>query len=327
MSVSSAGHPKQIPSGESPRCPDYQTILDTIWQEIAPRLGEGKVASYIPQLATVDPAQFGMAVYRLDGQMFSIGAAQTRFSAQSVTKLFALALAYTREGDAIWQRLGKEPSGTAFNSLVQLELERGIPRNPFINAGALVITDILASCFVGAEIALLQFIRQLCGSTAPDFDLKVAQSELQTAHRNFAIAHLIKDFGNLHNTVSAVVRSYCRQCSITLNCEELARAAAFLANHGAMPECMAGGIQILDASSAKRISAVMLTCGTYDAAGEFAYRVGLPAKSGVGGGIVAVIPGEAAVAVWSPGLDASHNSALGTYALARLTDLTRHSIF
>ena len=317
-------------SGTAPAV-DYQAILDQIWLEVAPRLGEGKVASYIPQLATVPVAQFGMAIYRLDGQMFSIGAAQTRFSAQSVTKLFALALAYTRVGDSIWQRLGKEPSGTAFNSLVQLELERGIPRNPFINAGALVITDILASCFVGSEIALLQFIRQLCGSTAPDFDLKVAESELQTAHRNFAIAHLIKDFGNLHNTVSAVVRSYCRQCSITLSCEELARAAAFLANHGTMPAtmpaCVPGGTQILDASSAKRISAVMLTCGTYDAAGEFAYRVGLPAKSGVGGGIVAVIPGEAAVAVWSPGLDASHNSALGTYALARLTDLTRHSIF
>jgi len=155
----------------------------------------------------------------------------------------------------------------------------------------------------------------------------VAESELKTAHRNFAIAHLIKDFGNLHNTVSAVVRSYCRQCSITLSCEELARAAAFLANHGSMPACVPGGSQILDASSAKRISAVMLTCGTYDTTGEFTCRVGLPAKSGIGGGIVAVIPGEAAVAVWSPGLDASHNSALGTYALARLTDLTRHSIF
>lgn len=313
-----------LPSAESLPTPDYQAILDQIWAEVVPRLGEGKVASYIPQLATVPVAQFGMAVYTLDGRLFTTGQAQTRFSAQSVTKLFALALAYTREGDAIWQRLGKEPSGTAFNSLVQLEIERGIPRNPFINAGALVITDILASRFVDSEIAVLQFIRQICASTAPDFDLKVAQSELHTAHRNYAIAHLIKDFGNLRNTVSAVVRSYCRQCSITLNCEELAKAAAFLANHGTVPWNQQ---QILDHSSAKRISAVMLTCGTYDAAGEFAFRVGLPAKSGVGGGIVAVIPGEAAVAVWSPGLDASHNSALGTYALARLTDLTRHSIF
>lgn len=307
-----------------PMHPDYAAILATIYQEVQPRLGEGRVASYIPELAKVPLQQFGMAVYTLDGQLFRVGDASTRFSAQSVTKLFALALAYTREGHDVWQRLGKEPSGTAFNSLVQLELERGIPRNPFINAGALVITDMLASRFVDSEIALLQFIRQLTDSKAVDFDLKVAESELETAHRNYAIAHLIKDFGNLHNPVSRVIRSYCRQCSITMTCEELAQAGSFLANHGRIPWSQE---QILDASSAKRINAVMLTCGTYDAAGEFAYRVGLPAKSGVGGGIVAIIPGEAAVAVWSPGLDASHNSALGSYALARLTDLTGHSVF
>lgn len=304
--------------------PDYQTILNTIYAEVLPRLGEGHVATYIPELAKVPIDQFGMAIYTLDGQLFSVGDAKTRFSAQSVTKLFALALAYTREGHDVWQRLGKEPSGSAFNSLVQLELERGVPRNPFINAGALVITDILASRFVDSEIALVQFMRQLTDSKIVDFDFKVAESELSTAHRNFAIAHLIKDFGNMHNPVSRVVRSYCRQCSITVTCEELARAGSFLANHGEIPW---SGEQVLDASSAKRINAVMLTCGTYDAAGEFAYRVGLPAKSGVGGGIIAIIPGEAAVAVWSPGLDASHNSALGTYALARLTDLTEQSIF
>ncbi len=310
--------------------PDYQAILDQIWSEVAPRLGEGKVADYIPQLATVNPAQFGMAVYRLNGELFQIGQAHTRFSAQSVTKLFALALAYMRDGDDIWARLGREPSGNPFNSLVQLEYERGIPRNPFINAGALVITDILASRYVGSEIAVLQFIRQLCGKDAGiggdliDFDLKVAASELQTAHRNFAIAHLMKDFGNLRNTVSAVVRSYCRQCSIALNCIELARAGSFLANHGTL---LWDNSAILSDSQAKRLNAIMLTCGTYDAAGDFAYRVGLPAKSGVGGGIVAIIPGEAAVAVWAPGLDTSHNSALGTYALKRLTDLTGHSIF
>ena len=317
--------------------PDYQAILQQIYTEVTPRLGEGKVASYIPQLASVNPAQFGMALYRLNGDLYQVGQANCRFSAQSVTKLFALALAYTRYGDDIWQRLGREPSGNPFNSLIQLEYERGIPRNPFINAGALVITDLLASCFVDSEIAVLQFIRQLCGKTAEiggeliDFDLKVAQSELQTAHRNYAIAHLMKDFGNLQNPVSAVIRSYCRQCSIALNCIELARAGSFLANHGTIPWQQTMPTQepsrVLSASQAKRINAVMLTCGTYDAAGDFAYQVGLPAKSGVGGAIIAIIPGEAAVAVWSPGLDASHNSALGTYALKRLTDLTGHSIF
>lgn len=303
---------------------DYQAILETIWQEVQPQLGCGKVASYIPELAKVALHQFGMAVYTLDGRTYATGQADTRFSAQSVTKLFALALAYTREGDAIWERIGKEPSGNPFNSLVQLEYERGIPRNPFINAGALVITDILATRYVDSDIALLQFLRNLADSTQLDFDMAVANSERQTANRNYAIAHLIKDFGNLRNAVKLVIDSYCRQCSITITCKELARAASFLANHGAIPW---SGQKILDQSSAKRINAVMLTCGTYDAAGEFAYRVGLPAKSGVGGGIVAVVPGEASVAVWSPGLDATGNSQLGMYALKRLTDLTKRSIF
>jgi glutaminase len=304
--------------------PDYPAILDTIFAEVQPMLGEGKVASYIPELAKVPIAQFGMALYCLDGRTFSIGDARQRFSAQSVTKLFALALAYTREGDSLWQRVGKEPSGNPFNSLVQLEYERGKPRNPFINAGALVITDILASRFVDSEIALLQFLRNLAAEPTLDFDLRVAQSELKTAHRNFAIAHLIRDFGNLHNSVKTVIESYCRQCSITINCIELARAASFLAQHGTIPW---SGVKVLDKSCAKRLNALMLTCGTYDAAGEFAYRVGLPAKSGVGGGIVAVVPGELSVAVWSPGLDGTGNSLAGTYALERFTTLTARSIF
>jgi glutaminase len=304
--------------------PDYPEILDTIFQEVQPMLSLGKVASYIPELGKVPLEQFGMAVYAIDGSTYEVGAAKKRFSAQSVTKLFALSLAYKREGQAIWQRVGKEPSGNPFNSLIQLEYERGIPRNPFINAGALVITDILASRFVDSEIALLQFMRQLSATPTLDFDLTVAQSELKTAHRNFAIAHLMKDFGNLHNSVKTVIESYCRQCSITINCVELARAASFLAHHGTIAW---SGVPVLDKSSSKRINAVMLTCGTYDAAGEFAYRVGLPAKSGVGGGIVAVVPGELAVAVWSPGLDHTGNSLAGTYALERFTTLTARSIF
>jgi glutaminase len=304
--------------------PDYQAILDTINAEVQPLLSRGKVATYIPQLSIVPLEQFGMAVYGVGGQLFTVGSAHQKFSAQSVTKLFALALAFTREGDSIWSRVGKEPSGNAFNSLVQLEYERGIPRNPFINAGALVITDILASRFVDSEIALLQFLRSLAGEPTLDFDMAVAMSERKTAHRNYAIAHLIRDFGNLHNPVTTIIDSYCRQCSITMNCVELAKAASFLAMRGTIPW---SGVQVLDKSSAKRLNALMLTCGTYDAAGEFAYRVGLPAKSGVGGGIVAVVPGELAVAVWSPGLDATGNSLAGTYALERFTTLTARSIF
>ncbi|MBI1771213.1 MAG: glutaminase [Burkholderiales bacterium] len=303
---------------------DYAAILQTIFSEVQPLLSQGEVASYIPELSKVSAQHFGMAVYCLDGSTYTIGDSQQKFSLQSVTKLFALALAFSREGDSIWARVGREPSGNPFNSLVQLEYERGKPRNPFINAGALVIADILSARFVQSDIAVQQFARIISGEPTIDFDIAVAQSERQTAHRNYAIAHLMKDFGNLHNPVKTVIDSYCRQCSLTMTCTELAKAGSFLANHGSIPW---SGQQILDASSSKRLNALMLTCGTYDAAGDFAYRVGLPAKSGVGGGILALVPGELAVAVWSPGLDATGNSLAGTYALERFTTLTARSIF
>lgn len=304
--------------------PDYPQILDTLQREVQPLLRQGKVASYIPELSKVVPDHFGMAVHCLDGRAFSVGDAHRKFSLQSITKLFALALAFSREGDDIWRRVGREPSGNPFNSLVQLEYERGIPRNPFINAGALVITDILASRFVQPDIAVLQFARLLADEPSIDFDTTVALSEQRTAHRNHAIAYFMKDFGNLHNPVDLVIDAYCRQCSITMTCAELAKAGSFLVHHGTIPW---SGMQILDASSAKRLNALMLTCGTYDAAGDFAYRVGLPAKSGVGGGILALVPGDVSVAVWSPGLDVAGNSLAGTYALERFTTLTKRSIF
>lgn len=316
--------PLAAPAPAPASAPDYQAILEAIQIEVQPLLGQGKVASYIPELSKVAPQQFGMAVYCLDGRSYAVGAANTKFSAQSCTKLFALALAYTRDGEDIWQRVGREPSGNPFNSLVQLEVERGIPRNPFINAGALVITDMLSTRFVESDIALLQFIRTLAGEPKLDFDRAVAQSERQTAHRNYAIAHLMKDFGNLRNPVDLVVQSYCRQCALTMTCMELAKAGSFLAMRGVIPW---SGVKVMEPSSAKRLSALMLTCGTYDAAGDFAYRVGLPAKSGVGGGIVALVPGELAVAVWSPGLDKDGNSLAGSHALERFTTLTARSIF
>lgn len=303
---------------------DYQQILDKIHQEIQPLLTQGKVATYIPELSKVSPQHFGMAVYSLDGKSYTVGDAHQKFSTQSITKLFALALAFEREGNAIWKRVGREPSGNPFNSLSQLEYEKGIPRNPFINAGALVINDILAQRFVQADIAVLQFLRMLSGEPKIDFDRDVAISEERHAHRNSAIAHLMKDFGNLYNPVDTVIASYCRQCSITMSCLELAKAGSFLANHGTI---LWNSQKILDSSSAKRLNAIMLTCGTYDVAGDFAFRVGLPAKSGVGGGILALVPGELAVSVWSPGLDPAGNSLAGVMALELFTNMTARSIF
>ena len=303
---------------------NYTPILEAIRHDLQPYIGTGRVADYIPELAKVRADHFGMAIVTVDGQVHRTGDADVRFSIQSISKLFACTLAFQLLGDALWERVGREPSGTAFNSLVQLEFEAGKPRNPFINAGALVVTDVLCRRFVRAETALVDFLRRLSGVREIDYDLRVAQSELDHAERNRAMAHFIASFGNLEMPADAVIDAYSRQCAISMNCVELARAALFLANGGVGG---ATGERVLDASSAKRLSALMLTCGTYDAAGDFVYRVGLPAKSGVGGGIVAVLPGEFAVCVWSPGLDATGNSLVGTLALEWLTTRTERSIF
>lgn len=303
---------------------DYQSVLDLIHAALKPVIGEGKVASYIPELANVAPDQFGMAVVDFAGNVYVVGDATKRFSIQSISKLFALTLAFQREGDSLWIRVGREPSGNPFNSLVQLEREQGIPRNPFINAGALVVTDMLASRSVNAAQSLVDFVRRLAGVADITYNTRVAQSEISTSSRNAAMAHFMKSFGNLNNKVGEVLHAYCHHCAIEMCCVELARAVCFLANRGVNPW---NGETVIDASSAKRLSALMLTCGTYDAAGDFAFRVGLPAKSGVGGGIVAILPGQCGICVWSPALEDSGNSHAGSLALEMFTSLTKQSIF
>ncbi|KAB0582545.1 glutaminase [Ideonella dechloratans] len=303
---------------------DYPTVLDQIRTEIQPLLGQGRVASYIPELAKVRGDQFGMAVVTLNGQVSACGDARVPFSIQSVSKLFALTLAYQCVGDALWQRVGREPSGNPFNSLVQLESEQGKPRNPFINAGALVVTDVLCTRFVNPETALVEFVRRLSGNATLQYDDRVARSEMATAERNRAMGHFMRSFGNLHNPVDEVIAAYCRHCAIRMDAVDLARAVAFLAHGGVNPW---NGERVVSASTAKRLSALMLTCGTYDAAGDFAFRVGIPAKSGVGGGIVGHIPGQLGVCVWSPELEPSGNSLAGSYALERFTTLTGQSLF
>ena len=303
---------------------NYQETLDRIHAALKPIIGEGKVASYIPELATVAPNQFGMAVVDFVGNVYAVGDATKRFSIQSISKLFALTLAFQREGDSLWTRVGREPSGSPFNSLVQLEAEHGIPRNPFINAGALVVTDVLAAQHDDAQAALLAFVRALANAPGVQINGRVGESEVRTSSRNAAMAHFMKSFGNLHGKVGEIINTYCHHCAIEMSCVELARAVRFLGNKGVDP---ASGNRIVDASSAKRLSALMLTCGTYDAAGDFAFRVGLPAKSGVGGGIVAILPGQCGLCVWSPALEASGNSHAGSLALEMFTSLTGVSIF
>lgn len=303
---------------------NYQPILEQIQNDVVPLLERGRVADYIPELANVAADKFGMALVTLHGEVFKVGESSTPFSIQSISKLFACTLAFQLQGEALWQRVGREPSGNAFNSLVQLEYENGIPRNPFVNAGALVVTDVLCRGYVQAETALVQFVRRLAAAPSVDYNLRVAESELGHSDRNRAMAYFMKSFGNLQMAVETVIDAYCRQCAIEMNCIDIAKAVLFLANQGVIPW---SGERIIGASPAKRLSALMLTCGTYDAAGDFVYRVGLPAKSGVGGGIVAMLPGEFGVCVWSPGLDANGNSLAGMQALELLTTMSGQSIF
>jgi len=303
---------------------EYQEIINRIRIEIQPLLKQGKVATYIPALARVSADKFGMAVITTTGETFTTGDADEKFSIQSISKIYTLAMVMDRMGDELWRRVGREASGNPFNSLVQLEYENGKPRNPFINAGALVVTDCIIRNNCNSLNDLLDFVRQCADNTSIEFDSEVALSEKETGHRNAALANFLKSYGNIDHEVEEVLDVYFHQCSLGMSCTDLARSFLFLANGGTDP---VNGKILCGPRQAKRINALMQTCGLYDECGEFAYRVGLPGKSGVGGGIVAVMPGELAVAVWSPGLNPAGNSLAGMMALELFTTYTARSIF
>jgi len=305
---------------------DFAAIVAEIAEEIAPFRGQGRVANYIPALGAADPHKFGIAVATRDGDVFSAGDADERFSIQSISKVFTFTLALDLLGESLWRRIGREPSGSAFNSLVQLEQEAGIPRNPLINAGAIVVTDTIVQHFDRdrAVDAILSFVRQRARSEAIAIDQEIARSEAVTGFRNAALANFLKSFKNLENPVEDVLDVYFNQCAISASCSELATSMLYLANSGEDP---LSGDQVVSRADARRINAVMLTCGHYDASGDFAYRVGLPAKSGVAGGIVATVPSHLAVAVWSPGLSPQGNSLVGTLALEKFSAKTGLSVF
>lgn len=303
---------------------DYQKILENIYQAIQPYAKEGKQADYIPELAKVNPDQFGMCLHTIYGEIYSIEQADTRFSIQSISKVFSLAMCLSLLGDKLWERVGKEPSGTAFNSLIQLEVEKGIPRNPFINAGAIVMSDILLSHLEHPEEQFLDFVRTLAGDNTIDYNRDVAASERETGYLNAAIANLLKYHGTIKNDIEQVLRFYFLMCSVEMSCRELSRAFLAFANH--RRKFNYAGVT-LTASKVKRMNAIMQICGFYDEAGEFSYLVGLPGKSGVGGGIVAIYPLQYSVAVWSPRLNSKGNSVMGIKALELFTTETEESIF
>jgi glutaminase len=306
--------------------PDLQQVATEIADEMRQRPDRGDVATYIPELARADPGKFGIAVVDTEGRVATGGDSEELFSIQSISKVFTLTLALGRIGDRLWRRVGREPSGSAFNSIVQLEYEHGIPRNPFINAGAIAVTDAILSGHKPREVLgdILRFLQFLADDPSITIDEAVAASEQRTGFRNVALANYMKAYGVIENPVDYTLGVYFHHCAIAMSCRQLAMAGRFLAHQGRNPST---GFAVVQPERARRINAIMLTCGHYDGSGEFAYRVGLPGKSGVGGGIFAVAPGKASIAVWSPGLDDSGNSHLGRIALETLTRRTGWSIF
>ncbi|CAN5336153.1 glutaminase [soil metagenome] len=306
--------------------PNLVQVVQEIAAEMAARTDRGEVASYIPELANIDNKQFGLVVVDAEGGVAAGGDADVPFSIQSISKVFTLTLALGMVGDRLWRHVGREPSGNPFNSIVQLERERGVPRNPFINAGAIAVTDVILSGHQPREAIgeILRFMQFLAGDPSIIIDEKVAASEKRTGFRNTALANYMKSFGVVENPVDFTLGVYFHHCAIAMTCRQLAMAGRFLAWSGRNPST---GLSVVSAERARRINALMLTCGHYDGSGEFAYRVGLPGKSGVGGGIMAVAPGKASIAVWSPGLDKAGNSHLGRVALEALTKRMGWSIF
>ncbi|MBQ9255237.1 MAG: glutaminase [Bacteroidales bacterium] len=303
---------------------DYQKIIEDIYKQIQPLKELGKQADYIPALAKVNPNQIGVCLKTMNGEEYSIGNSDVRFSIQSISKVFSLAVALCLEGDNLWKRMGKEPSGNAFNSLFQLELEKGIPRNPMINAGAIVMADILLSHLPNPESDFIDFVRCIAKNETVNYNFSVARSERTCGYLNAAIANLLKYNNNIDNDIEQVLQFYFLMCSIEMNCKELSQAFLCFADHN--NEFNFKDIH-LTSSQVKRINAIMQTCGFYDESGEFSYLVGLPGKSGVGGGISAVYPQRYAVTVWSPRLNEKGNSVIGMKFLELLTTETKESIF
>ena len=303
-----------------------ETIVADIAAEMAEAPDRGIVADYIPGLAEVPLHRFGMAVIEADGTFHNAGDADEPFSIQSISKVFSLTLALGAIGDKVWERVGREPSGTAFNSIVQLETESGIPRNPFINAGAIVVADMILRGHEPIEAIgeILRFVRSLAYDDSIVIDERIARAEQDTGFRNFALANYMRAFRNLRQPVERTLGVYFHQCALAMSCHQLARAGGYLMAGGINP---ATGHSVVSAQRARRINALMMTCGHYDGSGEFAFRVGLPGKSGVGGGILAIAPGTASIAVWSPGLNARGTSQLGALALERLVHRTGWSVF
>lgn len=303
---------------------NYQKIIEDIYFDVKNVDDIGKVANYIPELGTISPDNFGINITKINKETFGIGNFNQKFSIQSISKILTLTLAYQIEGEKLWERVDVEPSGNPFNSLLQLEADLGKPRNPFINAGAIVVCDVLISHLKNPKEDFLEFCREISNNPDLNYDDSVAQSEKSSGYRNIALCNFIKSFGNIKNDIEEVLDFYFYTCALEMSCKELSEIFLFLADDNFITHKKN---KVLTQSQAKRINAILLTCGFYDESGEFAFRVGLPGKSGVGGGIVAIHPDKYCIVVWSPKLNLKGNSYKGMLFLEKFTTATASSIF
>lgn len=294
-----------------------QQYLFELYEKYKP-LQEGNVANYIPELAKVDPDLFGICIVTIDGQVFEVGDTNHLFTIQSASKPFIHGLTLEDAGrDFVLSRVGVEPTGDAFNAII-LDEESGRPYNPMVNAGAIATAGLVKGTDPTDKLnRVLEMFRRYCGRDIY-VDMSVYTSERTTGHRNRAIAHLMLNFGMVDGNIDEMLDLYFKQCSVMVNCRDLAVMAATLSNNGVNPMT---GTQALSSEYIKDVLSVMYTCGMYDYSGEWAYRVGLPAKSGVGGGIVAVVPRLFGIGVFSPRLDSRGNSVRGVKVCE---DLSRH---
>ncbi len=303
-----------------------QPILDKAVDRARASLLQGQLADYIPALTRADKTHLGVAVHTVDGNVFSSGDTNIPFSIQSISKIFSLTYVLNDCGIAgVLHKVGMEPSGNPFYSLVQLEYESGKPRNPLINAGAIAITSLINGTGASEKVSrLLDFLRKISGNQKFDLNDDIYRSESETSHRNRAVGYFMKHFGLIDGDVEEAVDAYFQQCSIEMTCSQLSRMGLFLANGGVDPIT---NQSVTSKDNVKFVNAIMTMCGLYDASGEFACTVGLPGKSGVGGGILAIVPGKMSIAAFGPGLDEKGNSVGGLKILKFLSNEMNLSLY
>nr|WP_046228728.1 glutaminase A [Paenibacillus algorifonticola] len=304
-----------------------QTLLPE-WVETSRQQAlHGKVASYIPELAKSPKDALGIHIVGAEGQVASAGDCGISFTMQSISKVFTLILALMDNGEeAVFAKVGMEPTGDSFNSMLKLELvQPGIPFNPLINAGAIAISSLIAGSSREEKSArVLDFFRNLSGNRALDYDNDVYLSEAKTANLNRSMAYFLKDKQVLQGEVEEVLDVYFRHCSISVTCADLARMALVMAHNGTDPVT---GAELIPRRYVQIAKTFMITCGMYNASGEFAIQVGLPAKSGVSGGILAIVPGRYGIGVVGPSLHRKGNSIAGVHLLETLSRTFDLSLF